>query len=466
MIIVMGFDTISFWVVFFFLALLHRILIKKVFRNALLLIASYAIYGAWDVRFLPLILISTLVDFSAGHWAGPDNTPWQRRTALAFSLTVNLGLLCTFKYLLEIWGSNGLPDMLVEIGLPLGISFYTFQTLSYTLDIYRGRMAHTRNLMDFALYVSFFPQLTAGPIEKARRLLPQISADRTVTWEDMKEGLALIMLGLFKKIYVADSLATAIDFVFEEENPETPLVLFASILMTFRVYADFSGYSNMARGTARFFGIKLIQNFRPFFTATSPQVFWRSWHISFMEWVRDYLILPFHNRKRSEWITSTHIFFTLIIVGLWHKASINWLLFGLLHGSALVATRQWNIFCKKYRFLLPNLIRVGFGLCFMMTLYFFSGLFHRSEDIEQTLSLLSSLNFFEGWHREPVDFLLYALQFLGPLLVYESFIILKKDEFFILKCPLILRAFAMAVALSFIVLFERVGESRFIYFNF
>ncbi|MCY4523238.1 MAG: MBOAT family protein, partial [Halobacteriovoraceae bacterium] len=190
----MGFDTISFWLGLFFLVFIYQFLTKKIYCNILLLVASYAIYGAWDLRFLPFIFLSTIVDFSVGHWASPANKYWHRRMALFISLFVNLGLLASCKYLLEIFNVDDLypylgtylPDTLVDIGLPLGISFYTFQTLSYTIDVYRGKIKPTSNIIDFALYVSFFPQLTAGPIEKARRLLPQISNDRTVKWEDVK----------------------------------------------------------------------------------------------------------------------------------------------------------------------------------------------------------------------------------------------------------------------------------------
>ena len=470
----MGFDTIPFWIIFIFLVVIYQFLKKKVSRNCFLLIASYAFYAMWDIRFLPFIAISTIVDFTVAPWAGPENKSWKRKTALFSSLSVNLGLLCTCKYLVQLfdikvlhtWFGTSVPDILAEIGLPLGISFYTFQTLSYTLDVYRGKIKATGNIMDFALYVSFFPQLLAGPIEKARRLLPQISSDRNVSGQDYREGFTLILLGIYKKVYIADSLGIAIDFVFEQKNMEASLIILASILMTFRVYADFSGYSDMARGMARFFGIQLIRNFKPFFHVTSPRSFWRSWHISFMEWVRDYLILPLHKRKRNEWITSLHILLTLITVGLWHKASWNWFFFGLLHGSALILSRQWNIFLKKRRLRIAPPVASIFGLLFMLMLYFFSGLFHRSADTTQMLSMLNSVASFGGWHHEVIDYLLYALQFLGPLFVYESIGLVKKDEFFILKCSLLVRSFLVAFVISSIVMWERVTESGFIYFDF
>lgn len=389
-----------------------------------------------------------------------------------FSLSVNLGLLFSFKYLLDLFSPDKLNslfettvfDTLVNIGFPIGISFYTFQTLSYTFDVYRGKIKATHNLQDFALYVSFFPQLLAGPIEKARRLLPQLQKERSVSLQDYKEGTVLILLGLFKKIYVADSLTFAIDFVFEEKLPN--LLVFACILMTFRVYADFSGYSDMARGMARFFGIRLVQNFKPFFLCTSPNAFWRSWHISFMEWIRDYLILPFRSFRKSEWMISLRILLALLIVGIWHKASLNWVAFGLMHGLALLIYRWWNLFQRRHNMDFPLWIKKGVGFLFMIFIYFLSGLLHRSFELKETFQILQSISLFKGWHYGIMNYLIYSFQFIGPLFLYEITTLKKKDEFFILKSHWIIRAFVMALALSFIILFERVSKPSFIYFDF
>ena len=469
----MNFSTISFWIVFALLFVIYQLLpVRRNFRNTCLLIASYSFYASFNLYFLPLIALSTAVDFCAGQFAGPQNKLWQRRLSLFFSLFVNLGLLFSFKYLPDLFSPDKLNslfdttvfDTLFKIGFPIGISFYTFQTLSYTFDVYRGKMKATRNFWDFALYVSFFPQLLAGPIEKARRLLPQLQKERSVSLEDYKEGIVLILLGLFKKIYVADSLAFAIDFVFEEKPPN--LLIFACILMTFRVYADFSGYSDMARGMARFFGIRLVQNFKPFFLCTSPNAFWRSWHISFMEWIRDYLILPFRNFRKREWMISLRILLALLIVGIWHKASLNWVAFGLMHGLALLLYRRWNLFQRKHNMSLPLWIKKGGGLLFMITLYFFSGLLHQSSDLQETSKILQSISLFKGWNYGMTNYLIYSFQFLGPLFIYEIITLKKRDEFFILKSHWSIRAFVTALALSSIILFERVSEPGFIYLDF
>ena len=469
----MSFDTISFWVIFIPLVLIYSLLPSRILRNTLLLTTSYGIYASWDWRFLPIIMISTIVDYLVGISITRAKTPFIKKLALSLSLGVNLGLLFTFKYLLAILGPTpgdtmgAFSSFLQNIGLPLGISFYTFQTLSYTLDVYRGKIKATTNFIDFALYVSFFPQLTAGPIEKARRFLPQIQRDRLVTGKDRREGFVLIVLGLVKKTYVADSLIVAVNFIFEySTGHQTSLVIMSSILMTFCVYADFSGYSDMARGMAKFFGINLVQNYKPFWHSTSPEKFWRRWHISFMEWVRDYLVIPFHYPKRPWWITNLHIILVMVIVGVWHGASWNWFFFGLIHGVALVLSRSWNIFRRKYGLSLSSFFTIPFGLLFMFTLYFFSGLLHASKDLSQVSTLLISLTSLSGFHYEAIDYLLYIFQFFGPLLIYEIIVLLKKDEFFVLKLPWPLQALLVAIALSFITIFERVSKSGFIYFNF
>lgn len=473
----MAFNTISFWIVFVVLVVIYQLIPerKRAFQNALLLIASYGFYAAWSIYYLPFIILSTVVDFFAGPWVGPNNKTWQRNLALFSSLSVNLGLLCTFKYVLDIVNPDKLKaifgsafiDVLINIGLPIGISFYTFQTLSYTFDVYRGKIKPTRNLQDFALYVSFFPQLLAGPIEKARRFLPQIQNNRSIHWKDYKKGITLILLGLFKKIYVADSLSFPIDFVFERGDSSSGMLILACILMVFRVYADFSGYSDMARGMAMFFGIKLVQNFKPFYISTSPNAFWRAWHISFMEWVRDYLVLPFINlHKKKEWMISLRILFALFIVGIWHEASLNWVAFGLMHGMALLLYRWWNLLQRRYGFVIFPVLGKTFGFLFMFNLYFFSGLLHRSPDFSQVLLILKSIGEFSGWHYGVVNLCLYILQILVPLIVYEFMTLKTKDEFFILKYHWIIRAFMMALALLFITGFERTGPPNFVYFDF
>ena len=470
----MGFNTISFWLIFTCLFFIYQLISKRVFQNAFLLFFSYCFYASYSPHFLFLIIFSTLVDFFVGFWAGPVNPMWKRRLALSLSIFVNLGLLFTFKSLIEISNHNELRELLgsafshllLDIGPPIGISFYTFQTLSYTFDVYRGKIKATHDLQDFALYVSFFPQLLAGPIEKARRLLPQFQKDRQVSWRDYQEGIVLILFGLFKKVYVADSIAVAIDFVFEQKDTESNLIIFASILMTFRVYADFSGYSDIARGLARFFGIQLIQNFKPFFMCSSPAAFWRTWHISFMEWVRDYLILPLRNFRKTEFLISLRILLALSVVGIWHKISWNWLVFGLMHGLALLLYRWWNLSQRKYHIKLPSWFKKSFGFLFMIHLYFFSGLLHRSSDLKTAFSMLQSIPLSDFWNYGIVNYLIYIFQFIGPLIFYEVMTLIKKDEFFILKYHWLFRAFMMALALSFLILFERTSESGFVYFAF
>ena len=470
----MGFDTLSFWFAFLVLVGLYHCLRSLKSKNALLLISSYGLYCSFDPRFLPILLASTITDFLAGFWLGPNNSSLKRRWAIFASLSVNLGLLFTFKYLLDVftllgWQSQDhffLFKSLGEYGLPLGISFYTFQTLSYSFDVYRGKLKHTNSLLNFALYVSFFPQLMAGPIEKARRLLPQVTERTRASLQDFREGTLLILLGLFKKIYVANSLGVAVEHVFRQSDSLPSLYLLASLLMTFQVYADFSGYSDMARGMARFFGIRIMINFKPFFASYRPQLFWQCWHISFTEWIRDYVILPFRDPKKREWHLCMQILITFVLIGLWHKASWNWILFGLLHAFVFILNRQWSRATRHFGITVSPWIGVPIGLLVMYTVFILSGLLHRSEDPDMILNIGQSILKFSGWGEASTLYMQYALQFLGPLIIYEAWTLYKKDEFILLKNHWVFQAVAAAFVLTALTIWERSTGPGFIYFAF
>jgi D-alanyl-lipoteichoic acid acyltransferase DltB (MBOAT superfamily) len=240
-------------------------------------------------------------------------------------------------------GSIGveLPPLARNVVLPVGISFYTFQTLSYTLDIYRGRLEPTRNVIDFALFVAFFPQLVAGPIERASRLLPQIMDDRRApTWQGISSGSWLILWGLFKKVVIADNVAKLVDGVYQSGADPTGIeVLVATYAFAVQIYCDFSGYTDIARGVARFFGIELILNFKWPFFATSPSDFWRRWHISLSTWLRDYLYISLGGNRRAPGRVYLNLMATMLLGGLWHGAAWNFVIWGIYHGSLLVAQR-------------------------------------------------------------------------------------------------------------------------------
>jgi len=315
-------------------------------QNRLLLLSSYFFYAQWDWRFLALIWLSTIVDFFVALGLDRFADPRQRKRLLAVSVCTNLGILGCFKYADFFIGSA--QDLLQRLGmqsdvpslqliLPVGISFYTFQTLGYTIDVYRRRLSAERNPETFALYVAYFPQLVAGPIERAQRLLPQFRRPRVLTGDAWRSGAQLILIGFFKKVFIADTLAGYVNEAFE--NPEamnSPALLLATYGFTLQIYCDFSGYSDIARGTSRLFGIELMENFRQPYFARNVSEFWRRWHISLSTWLRDYLYIPLGGNRRGPMRQRLNLMTTMLLGGLWHGASWTFIAWGALHGTYLV----------------------------------------------------------------------------------------------------------------------------------
>lgn len=322
---------------------------RKRLQNAFLLGVSYLFYGWWDYRFLALIVASTLVDFKAARTIHqtPEGQPARKRWLLT-SVGVNLGLLMVFKYfdffslsLLEATQTLGLKydPILLDVILPVGISFYTFQTMSYTIDVYRNRWVPQESFLDFALFVAFFPQLVAGPIERAPDLIPQLARGKRANLRQFEEGIFLITYGLFLKVVVADGLAQWANVAFSNPNyPFLPLVV-GVIAFALQIYGDFCGYSMIARGTARLLGVDLMRNFRTPYFSTDIQEFWRRWHVSLSRWLRDYLYITLGGNRISEVRTYVNLMLTMLLGGLWHGAGWNFVIWGGLHGGALAIHR-------------------------------------------------------------------------------------------------------------------------------
>jgi alginate O-acetyltransferase complex protein AlgI len=336
--------------VFLGLVLLVYHLLGHRAQNRWLLVASYVFYGWWDWRFLSLIALSTLVDyFCSLGIAGTDDAK-RRLRLLRLSLCTNLGILGFFKYFdffadstIELLATLGVRASapLLEVVLPIGISFYTFQTMAYTIDVWRGQVSPTRNLFDFALYVAFFPQLVAGPIERARQLLPQIENPRRVGREDLSAATQLILLGFFKKLVIADGFAPYVDRAFNDPGAHSAAgILLAIYLFAFQIYADFSGYTDIARGSARLLGIRLSVNFRQPYLSASISEFWRRWHVTLSSWLRDYLYIPLGGSQRGRVRTYRNLFLTMLLGGLWHGAAWHFIVWGGLHGVALAVHRM------------------------------------------------------------------------------------------------------------------------------
>lgn len=343
----MLFNEIDFWVFFALVGVLYLALPHKG-QNRMLLVASYVFYGAWDWRFLSLILLSTFVDYIVGLKMARQNDARARRMLLGLSLAVNLGMLGVFKYLgffVESFSAmmaqvGFMTDPLVlGIVLPVGISFYTFQTLSYTIDIYRRDLEPTEDFLDFALFVAFFPQLVAGPIERARNLLPNIANPRVLSWDNLRRGAVLCLIGLVKKVVIADGLAPSVDAVYSAPDPSRLDIILATWLFAIQIYCDFSGYTDIARGVAKALGFGLMRNFAQPYFAADPQEFWRRWHISLSTWLRDYLYISLGGNRGGPGKTYRNLIATMALGGLWHGAAWNFLLWGLYQGGLLALHR-------------------------------------------------------------------------------------------------------------------------------
>jgi D-alanyl-lipoteichoic acid acyltransferase DltB (MBOAT superfamily) len=384
----MLFNSLVFVVFFTLVYGLYRVSGHRT-QGAILLVASYAFYGWWDWRFLSLIALSTGVDYAVGL-ALSDRERRRRGWILLISIVVNLGILATFKYLgffltevnrlLAMLGVEG-SYRVIELILPVGLSFYTFQSMGYSIDVYRGRIKACRDPLAFATFVAFFPQLVAGPIERSDRLIPQLQEPRRVTKRHMAEGSHLLLWGYYKKLYVADNLGVLVAAVFE--GPVSPggfAVLIGAYAFTWQIYCDFSGYSNIARGLSKWLGIDLVVNFRLPFFAASPSEVWRRWHISLSQWLRDYLYIPLGGSRKGELRTQLNLMTTMVLGGLWHGANWTFVAWGAYHGGALAVQRA-----------LPR-IRVPRTLAIVLTFHFtvFGFLIFRAHDLSQVGQLVQA----------------------------------------------------------------------------
>lgn len=318
-------------------------------QNIFLIFASYVFYGYWNWRFVFLLLAITLINYVIGFYLGEADKQRKKKLLITLSIVSNLGILCFFKYFnffvnsaASVLAAFGLyPNMpLLQVILPIGISFFTFQTMTYTIDIYRNKLQPTKNFIDFALFVSFFPQLLAGPIERAINMLPQIASPRQITKPQILTGMNLILLGYFKKVAIADTLAPIADKIFATPETMTSGQLWTgAYAFTIQIYCDFSGYTDIARGVALILGFKLMENFNAPYLSRSITEFWRRWHISLSTWLRDYLYIPLGGNRAGSVRTYANLLMTFLLCGLWHGAAWPFVIWGLVHGLCLICHR-------------------------------------------------------------------------------------------------------------------------------
>jgi alginate O-acetyltransferase complex protein AlgI len=350
----MLFNSIEFGIFVCVIFLMYWLFAKESqkLQNTIIVLGSYFFYAFWDWRFLILIASSSILDFILAQKIHHESNNKKRKTILLFSIFGNLGTLFFFKYFnffLESFNDGFMAANqdyqfnTLSIILPVGISFYTFQTLSYTVDVYRRKINPTKDLFSFLSFVSFFPQLVAGPIEKAKNFLPQFYLARKINPTQIHKGFQLILWGLFKKVVIADTCAKEVDIIFKNSGSSEGLILaFGAVLFSVQVYCDFSGYSHIAVGTAKLFGINLRRNFALPFFSKNLTIFWRRWHISLTSWFIDYMYIPLSLGTPKGFIRTRNLFIVFLVSGFWHGANWTFVVWGLMHAVFLKASQQFN----------------------------------------------------------------------------------------------------------------------------
>lgn len=445
-------------------------------QNLMLLGASYLFYGWWDWRFLSLLLISTCIDFFAGPAIFTARSLRLKRLFLAISMTANLGMLFFFKYygffaenLQHAMALVGIEADLrfLRIVLPVGISFYTFQTMSYAIDIYRGELKPVSSFLDFALFVTFFPQLVAGPIERARTLLPQVQQPRVLTYELLRRGAWLVLLGYFKKVVVADNMAPFADEVFNNPSGAHGLAIPVAVLaFAFQIYGDFSGYSDIARGLSNLMGFELMVNFRMPYFALNPSDFWRRWHISLSTWLRDYLYIPLGGNRGSVGQTYRNLLLTMVLGGLWHGAAWHFVAWGAYHGALLCIHRLVQPVlgrCARAWGLDGRVTRIAITAIFFGFTCIGWALFRVNSLGDLWVLACQTVNPFE-WNARVA--LLSLVCFAGPLLLLDLQQERSGDLLVVKRWPPWMRLGCYVGMVAFIVLAGVVEKRDFIYFQF
>jgi len=472
----MLFNSIDFFIFLIIVLTVYYSLSFSVrFQNIFLLIASYFFYGWWDYRFTSLILLSSVLDFYCGKKI--QSSPNDKKKYLIMSLVGNLGVLAFFKYFnffissfsefIRIMGLNVNP-VVISIVLPIGISFYTFQTLAYTIDVYRGDIVPSKNFIDFALYVSFFPQLVAGPIERPTNLLKQISNKRHADVEMITSGIFLIVLGLFKKVAIADYLAvTLVEEPFTSPNAYDSISLWIGVYaFALQIYGDFSGYTDTARGVARILGFELMENFQHPYFSTNITDFWRRWHVSLSTWLRDYLYIPLGGSRKGKNRTYYNLMVTMLLGGLWHGASWKFVIWGGLHGLYLTV-HKLLLRGKKHSTTIGSNFKERFfgvikiGLTFNVVCL--TWVFFRAKDFTTAMNYLYGMLSF---HINKISIPIVFIYGIIAILVCDIPQYASNDHLAMMKWPPLLKGLIITFMLLAILFLHPSQNVPFIYFQF
>ena len=462
---------------------LYWFVFKKSLRwqNILILISSYFFYGWWSYQFMGLLMLSTLLDYFYGFWVASPNRK-RAKIFLWLSIINNLGVLGVFKYYnffaaqfqegFELLGLNANP-VLINVALPIGISFYTFHGMSYVFDIYRRKQAPVSSFIDYAVFVSFFPLLVAGPIERATHLLPQVQKRRVFNYTQAIEGCKLILWGMFKKVVIADSLATIVDTImgnYQEFNGIT--LINGAIAFSFQIYGDFSGYSDIALGTAKLFGFELLSNFKFPYLSRDIAEFWRRWHISLSSWFRDYLYIPLGGSKLGKAKTILNTFVIFIVSGFWHGAKWNFVAWGFIHACGFLPLLLLNrnrkyisdVVAQNRNF--PNLkelFQMGVTFAFVT----FAWVFFRADNMRMALGYLK--NIVVSIYQDPSQLLhspggKMAYIYIVPLLVGDWHLRHNERRLGFIENTAL--RYCLYITLGLLLFFYWGKKSAFIYFQF
>ncbi len=476
----MLFNSIAF-VAFLPVVLIAYYLLGHRGQNRLLLAASLFFYACWDWRFLSLLFVTVIVDFYVAQYLdrlAAANAPARKRKAvLAISMGANLAILGFFKYfnffadsLRSVLAAFGLDVGIttLKIILPVGVSFYTFQSMSYTIDVYRGELAATRNFWDFSLFVSFFPHLVAGPIMRAVDLLPQILRPRRTSAAQIRDGLHLIVWGFWKKVFVADNLAPLVNQIFALSSPTGFQALVAVYAFAFQIYCDFSGYTDIARGVAKLMGFELVLNFNMPYFSSSPKEFWTRWHISLSGWLRNYLYIPLGGNRGGNRTVYRNLMLTMVLGGLWHGAAWNFVLWGIYQGGLLVLHRMMEPWLDRwFSAKTPATRSLSFAirLFVMFQLTCYGWLLFRAGSVAQiatmTKSLLHPFAGFDGALAWQVALMAAPLMMIECVQYWSG----RMDFLNFRWIPIEARAACYSVLL-YLVIFRAAEAQAFIYFQF
>jgi len=449
-------------------------------QNLWLLAASLFFYASWDWRFLPILATTMVVDFYVAAYleklaksGAPES---KRKLVLAISMGSNLAMLGFFKYFNFFADSlhSGLlalhipaPISTLNILLPIGISFYTFQSMSYTIDVYRGELPAAKHFLDFALFVSFYPHLVAGPIMRAVDLLPQIESPRHASRQQILDGIQLIVWGLWKKMFIADNLAPVVNRIFAETAPSGFHTLIGVYAFAFQIYCDFSGYTDVARGVAKLMGFELVLNFNLPYFATSPQDFWTRWHISLSSWLRNYLYFPLGGSRDGTAKTYRNLMITMLLGGLWHGAAWNFVLWGAYQGMLLVIHRALQPTLDKIftaRTAGARAVSLTVRILVMFQLTCFGWLLFRATSFNQIVTMTASL--FHPFQQIDLNLVWQVTGYVAPLVAVQCWQYFSGKLLFLAHLrPLEIRVAAYSVLL-YLMLFRAAKPQAFIYFQF